>query len=79
MSTCRPWGAARKDWKKPLHGIFPDARVFRIDADSTRLKGSAGRLLTQYIAVKSIFRLARKWWQKGMILKPDTGRRLESR
>ncbi|TXI93700.1 MAG: primosomal protein N' [Burkholderiaceae bacterium] len=34
-------GRGTQRLEEALHGIFPDARVFRIDADSTRLKGSA--------------------------------------
>lgn len=34
-------GRGTQRLEEALHGIFPEARVFRIDADSTRLKGSA--------------------------------------
>jgi primosomal protein N' (replication factor Y) len=40
-STCSRWDAARSAWKKGLQAMFPEARVLRIDADSTRKKGSA--------------------------------------
>ncbi|WMW80601.1 primosomal protein N' [Undibacterium cyanobacteriorum] len=34
-------GRGTQRLEEALHGIFPEARVFRIDADSTKLKGSA--------------------------------------
>ena len=41
MSTCNRWGAARNGWRRACSCIFPEARITRIDADSTRKKGSA--------------------------------------
>ncbi|MFZ6848877.1 primosomal protein N' [Undibacterium sp. RuRC25W] len=37
----QPLGRGTQRMEESLAGIFPDAKVFRIDADSTRLKGSA--------------------------------------
>ena len=37
----QPLGRGTQRLEETLAGIFPEARVFRIDADSTRLKGSA--------------------------------------
>ncbi|MDQ7968075.1 MAG: primosomal protein N' [Oxalicibacterium faecigallinarum] len=37
----KPLGQGTQRVEETLHGIFPDARIMRIDADSTRLKGSA--------------------------------------
>jgi primosomal protein N' (replication factor Y) len=37
----QPLGRGTQKLEETLQAIFPDARVFRIDADSTRLKGSA--------------------------------------
>ena len=37
----QPLGRGTQRMEESLAAIFPDARVFRIDADSTRLKGSA--------------------------------------
>lgn len=37
----QPLGRGTQRVEEGLHGIFPEARILRIDADSTRLKGSA--------------------------------------
>lgn len=41
MLISNRWGAARNASKKACNCSFPDARLLRIDADSTRRKGSA--------------------------------------
>ena len=41
MSTSNRWGAARNAWKKACSNNSRSARILRIDADSTRRKGSA--------------------------------------
>ena len=41
MSIYRRWVAATAKAGRSFAWDFPEARVFRIDADSTRLKGSA--------------------------------------
>ena len=40
-STCSRWGAAPSGVEEGLQAMFPAARILRIDADSTRMKGSA--------------------------------------
>ena len=37
----QPLGRGTQRLEEGLHSVFPEARIFRIDADSTRLKGSA--------------------------------------
>lgn len=52
--------------EKALHAIFPDIRTIRLDADTTRHKGSHNRLLKEFITHKADVLIGTQMIAKGL-------------